>query len=682
MATNRDRSGAGTGSLPDAAPTGVPTGAPVGFLGRVLGGVAGSALVSGLLGAGAALVFIGERLFGAGSGRTTASALGVALVLVALGLRVLRVLGAGGSGGRDHRWIERRALDGMLLLTVAIGCYFLQSDVCSFLFGGKPMAASWPRLATAFQVLWPALALAGALPLLLVEMAYASMARAPHLETGRVRDAFLSGLGLAATLVFAFSLTYVASERDKRVDLSYFRTTRPGEATRKLVRTFDQPVTVTWFFPAGSDVREEVRAYFEDLAKETPNLTVQGLDQAVDPAKAKELGVTGNGLVVLSKSGRREQMSLGLELEQAKSQLKNLDKEVQKRLLQVARPARNIYLTTGHGERTADAASETDKRATIKDLRAGLQELSYTLRDLGLAEGLAADVPQDAGVVMIVGPQKAFLPEEIAALGRFVDRGGRLFIALDPEAGLEYTELLAPLGVVFHAQSLANDQQFARRTNQNSDRVNIATGSYSSSPAVQTLGKLRAPTIYVGAGWLEEAAFKDKPKGVTIDMAVHAMPQTWADLDGNFNFDPPKESRRTFEIAAAITRKAADGKAEDARVFLIADSDVLSDAVLRAVANGYLLVDSVKWLVGDEALAGESSSEVDVPIAHTRNQDVAWFYSAIFLAPALALGVGWFATRSGRRKRARPSARGGARPEAGPGAASGGASAGTTKEVA
>src|SRR5262249_12873837 len=157
------------------------------------------------------------------------------------------------------------------------------------------------------------------------------------LETGRVKDAFLSGLGLAAALVFAASVTYVASERDKRADLSYFRTTRPSEAARKLVRTFDQPVTVTWFFPARSAVREEVRAYFDDLAKESPNLTVAGLDQAVDPAKAKELGVTANGLVVFSKAGRKEQMSIGLDLEQAKTQLRNLDKDVQKRLLQVAR---------------------------------------------------------------------------------------------------------------------------------------------------------------------------------------------------------------------------------------------------------------------------------------------------------------------------------------------------------
>lgn len=622
----------------------------------LLSGVRGSAAVSAVLAVGVTLVFVGERLFSAGSGRTVASALGSAQVLGAVLVRALRV----GKASGDARWIERRVLDASLLVAGALLFYFAQSDVFGPLFGGRSLAAQSPKAGTALAVLWPALLSCGALPLALIELSYASMMRAPRLETGRVREAFLSGLGLAGALIFAVSITYVATERDKRADLSYFRTTRPSEAVRKLVRTFDQPVSVTYFYPAGSDVREELRAYFDDLARESPNLTAQAMDQAVDPARAKELGVTANGLVVFSKAGRREQLSVGVELEQAKSQLRNLDKEVQKRLMQVARPARNIYLTTGHGERSSDPGSDTDKRSTIKDLRAGLQDFSYTLRDLGLAEGLAADVPQDAGIVMVVGPQKPFLPEEVASLTRFLDRGGRLFVALDPEAGLDMKELLGPLGVVFHPQLLANDQQYARRTSQKVDRTNIATGSYSSSPSVQTLGRLRAPTIYLGAGWLEEVPFKDKPKGVTVDMSVHAMPQTWADLDGNFEFDPPKESRKSYEIAASITRKREDGKAgpgaEDARVFVLADSDVISDAAIRAVANGYLLVDAVKWLLGDEALSGETSSEVDVPIAHTRKQDTVWFYSAIFLAPALALVVGWFATRKGRRKRARPGA--------------------------
>ena len=85
----------------------------------------------------------------------------------------------------------------------------------------------------------------------------------------RIQDALLSGVGMAFALVFAFTLTYIASERDKKVDLSYFRTARPGESTHKIVRTLDQPVSVSLFFPPANEVREEVASYFDDLKKES-----------------------------------------------------------------------------------------------------------------------------------------------------------------------------------------------------------------------------------------------------------------------------------------------------------------------------------------------------------------------------------------------------------------------------
>jgi hypothetical protein len=50
------------------------------------------------------------------------------------------------------------------------------------------------------------------------------------------------------------------------------------------------------------------------------------------------------------------------------------------------------------------------------------------------------------------------------------------------------------------------------------------------------------------------------------------------------------------------------------------------------------------------------TSEEDVPIQHTREQDVLWFWATVLLAPALVLGVGFFVTRRrGRRAPAVPA---------------------------
>jgi hypothetical protein len=69
----------------------------------------------------------------------------------------------------------------------------------------------------------------------------------------------------------------------------------------------------------------------------------------------------------------------------------------------------------------------------------------------------------------------------------------------------------------------------------------------------------------------------------------------------------------------------------------------------------------IHWLMGDEAFSGQTSTEADVKITHTKKQDVVWFYSTIFLAPALVIGAGVMVTRKSRRKRREEKKRGGPR---------------------
>ena len=47
------------------------------------------------------------------------------------------------------------------------------------------------------------------------------------------------------------------------------------------------------------------------------------------------------------------------------------------------------------------------------------------------------------------------------------------------------------------------------------------------------------------------------------------------------------------------------------------------------LGNAYLAVDTLRWLTGEEAISGAVSSEEDVPIQHTREQDVVWFCATV-----------------------------------------------------
>src|SRR5229473_840532 len=554
------------------------------------------AFVLGLIAA-----YIGERIVGAGSARGILTGLGVLLVLVTLTGRVVRMARSSG----DRRRIERYLLVFQFLGLFALVLYFVQSDLW-LRVASKMLNESSPKLAVVLSALWPVLMTTSILPTLLVEISYAGMVFAPRVQ-----------------------------------------------AARRIVQTLTEPVEVSLFFPPANEVRQEVSDYFQDLARGSTQLSVHAYDQALDPAKARELGVSGNGAVVFSKGSRRETLFLGTDFERARSQLRTLDQDVQKKLLAIGQARRALYFTTGHGER-GERTTPTDQRTPITAFRDLLTSQNYELRNLGAAEGLASDVPSDAAAVLVIGPTRDFLPEENAALGRYLDRGGRVWIALDPEARLEFKILLANLGIKFVPTVLANDSAFIRRTGQLSDRSFIGTVSFSSHPSVTSLSQLggRAFFALLEAGYLEE--LKDR-SGLTVDFTIHAHPATWNDLNGNYQLDGA-EKRKSWELAAAIqkTRPGSNKPSENGRVIIVADSDALSDLLFENPGNMYFALDGLKWLIGEEAIVGQVSSEADVPIEHTRKKDVLWFYSTIFLAPALVLAIGFVATRRRSARNASP----------------------------
>jgi hypothetical protein len=581
------------------------------------------------LAVGAASVYTGERLLQVGPARWGATGLGLALAVGALGLRGLRLSRA--QGGRRAAERTLLLLQGLVTAALGLGTYLGSARTAEL--------GAWGPLLTGAV---PLLLAVGGLPLLFGELAYAAAPEQGELEQGRVMDAVYSGLGLSFLLAFASSAYFVAAEKDVRVDLARFRVARPGEPTVKVARALEEKVTVVTFFPPANEVAEAFHDYVAALKAEAPNLELEKRDVAVDPARAKALGVSGNGSVVLSSGSRKEQLLLGTDLERARGDLRRLDEEFLKRLLAVSRATKVVYVTSGHGERGDDRTGTTDQRAQAVKLRKLVEALNHTVKPLGVAEGLGSAVPPDAAAVLVLGPRQPLLQEEAASLERYVRGGGRLLYALEP--GVDASGLLSPLGLKLGESLLANDAAYLQRSNQPSDRTGIATAVYSSHPSVTTLSQLgrRAPIVLLEAGPLE--VVRPAPAGVTVDVTVRAHPQTWLDVTPDFEFDAKTEERKGWELAAAV--KVAGGKdVPEGRAFVLGDADALSDLLMPAETHRVLAEDAVKWLLGEEQFSGVANNEDDVPLQHTRSRSVAWFYSTLFGAPGLVLLAGYLRTR-------------------------------------
>jgi uncharacterized membrane protein len=594
-------------------------------------------------------VFVGERVVPTIAWlREILLGVGVLLVLVLTGLRWMATRGADGEG----KVVERALAILSTLGALAIALYLTTADPFEDMLGvSKWSLSTRTRYETVATVAWVALLLGSVLPMLFAERALFPMRRAACVEWRRAKGAIVSGVTLALVVTYGALFCFVAAALDIKADYSFFHTAKPSEATRKIAASATDPITVLAFFPELNPVGDEVAAYVRDLGRGLPNVDVHVYDRLLVPQIAKNVKVNDDGVLVIEHGAQRESLTLGVDIAAARPKLRTLDNDVQKTLLKVLREKRTAYLTVGHGELNDTQPTPENQGRTGKGIRELLQQQNYSVRELSAASGLGTDVPDDATVVFVLGPEHAFQPEEVESLRRYLDRGGKLFLCLDPEPKLDLTPLADLVGVTISQAILANDKVHMRRRFNDSDRVILATNRFSSHASVSTLSRIGSrPVFFLGAGAIDK-----KGGGSTqVDLAVRAMPDTFDDINGNYRFDPPEEKRSAYGLAAATSRKLSPREGsrggDEARAFVVGDADAISDAALSNEGNILLIADALRWLAGEESLAGAMSSAEDVHIEHTKQKDLVWFYGTIFAAPAIVLGGGLvFTRRRGRR---------------------------------
>jgi hypothetical protein len=600
---------------------------------------------------GLLLMFLGERVFSTiNAARLTFSVGGFGLAVAYL---VLRVKGATGEGG------ERRSIDRLLAIfagasVLALALAFTTTEAGERLIGiAKATVETKDKFETIVTIAWISILALSAIPILFAERALYPMRRAENIEVRRVLSAEAAGLTLALAATYGALFTYAAGELDYKADFSYFRTSRASESTKNIVKGLEDPVKVTIFFPPINDVGREIVSYLKDLSRASPKFTYEAHDRLLEPSLAKDWKVAQDGVIILARGATQETMNLGIDMEAARAKLKTLDTDFQKNLLKVSRETRTAYLTTGHGE--MNEAPDAEGRAA-SGVRKLFESQNYTVKDLGLAQGLGSEIPKDATIVTVLGPSRPFLPGEVATLKKYAEGGGHLLLALDPDAKVDLDPLAEIAGLSYDPTVLANEKVHLRRRFNDSDRTILVTNRFSSHASISTLSRNsnRAHVVFAGAAALDKRGTADP--SFKTDFTIKAMPDTFADANGDFQFQD-SEKRTIFNLGAAVS-KAMNPHAEnfkagqETRIFALGDVDALSDAVFGNEANVILFIDAIRWLGGEESFTGAIATTEDVKIEHTKQKDLVLFYGTIFFVPSLILGLGLLYGRRSRTKTA------------------------------
>ncbi|HSQ40466.1 MAG TPA: Gldg family protein [Anaerolineales bacterium] len=383
--------------------------------------------------------------------------------------------------------------------------------------------------------------------------------------------------------------------------------------------------------------RDDAQSLLENMKVNSKgNFDYRFVDPVADPLEAKNAGVTGDGKIVLSLSGRREIADYADETELLRAMNRLLKPE-----------ARTVYFLAGHGERDINGSGQTG----MSRARETLENKNYTVKALNL---LADNrVPADALAIIIAGPTQPLSPAEIGLLNKYAQQGGALIVMEDPIPFTDFGDTADPL-----AESLERVWGIRLRNDfvvdTASTSIQNAIGA-NYSPAHPVTNAMTLYTIFPLARSIEVSTQLSEQISLTSLVETSPDSQSWGETDfsaleqnnASVALDPETDTPGPLTLVVAGENLTSQG-----RVVVFGNSIFASDEGFDAYGNGDLFVNAVDWAAGDDA-------PVDItirpPTERTFNapgqiQWLAILLGSVCILPGVVLGAGIAAWVSRKRR--------------------------------
>jgi ABC-type uncharacterized transport system involved in gliding motility auxiliary subunit len=434
-------------------------------------------------------------------------------------------------------------------------------------------------------------------------------------------------LALPALIGIFFLGQAILDGRAWRLDLTPEKRYTLSDHARKVLDDLDREVRILGFLRSQDPRNPAIRDLLRQVQVESPRVRVDVVDVNRSPALAREYGVDAYGALVVESEGRRRVFS-------------NPREEILiAAVLQVTRQQRKtVAWVTGHGE--GDLA-DTDRYRGYASARAFLEQEYYEVVPVTLSE----DVPVGTAVVVIAGPAKDFLPEELGVLDRYLQGPGNAMVLLDPLKAPGLAEWLGRYGLTLPADVVVDPDARLYGGEYLTMRIGVDRRAH---PIVSPM---EAPPLFsltrsVGLP-------PDGTAGMSGVALLHTGDDSWATTDTRVmqeatggTFLPGRDRRGPIVVGgevAFLTPSGADEEARQGRIVTYGNAEFANNFFIEFLGNKDLLVNSVAWLARDPQTIGRRSSR-QVPGMNqffvSAEQGDVMFWSVAVGLPALFALVG------------------------------------------
>ena len=457
----------------------------------------------------------------------------------------------------------------------------------------------------------------------------------------QARYGSLTGVSVLVVLGILVAINYIGARQNKRWDLTANQQFSLSDQTKNVLSKLDVPLQITVFAEETNFGRYRERLNEYEYASK--KVSTEYVDPDKKPALASQNQIQQYGTILFAYKGRTERVTSEAEQDITTAIIKVVQGQTKK-----------IYFTKGHGERDT-ASAERDGYKGIAD---SLGRDNYSVENVVLAQtGAVAD---DAAVVIVAGPKADFLPGEIDALKKYLDKSGKLLIEIDPPEkpdSAPLTNLIAlahDWGIAIGNDIVVDASGMGQLVGTDAS-VPLAA-SYPSHPITQ---RLKLITGYPLARSV--TAVPGGVNGHTAQGFVETSPRSWAESDikgllasGKVSMDPASGDKPgPITVAAAVSAAApsaaaspkpgeADGPKPETRVVVFGDSDFVANSAPAALpGNRDLFMNALGWLSQQENLISIRAKEPsDRRVTLTGGQISEVKLLSLFLIPCCVFGAG------------------------------------------
>jgi ABC-type uncharacterized transport system involved in gliding motility auxiliary subunit len=406
-------------------------------------------------------------------------------------------------------------------------------------------------------------------------------------------------------------INFLAVRYPTRVDLTETGLYTLAPQSRQLVKNLVQPVKV-WVFER--DGKPEERALLENYRQQGKNFSYEYVDPQIQLGLAQKFNVQSLGEIYLEAGDERKLLPGANEQPLTEIRLTNALQQITTKF------SAQVYFVQGHGEQPL-----TGEQNSLSQALSVLTEKSFTPQALNLAQ---TTIPEDATVVVLAGARRGLLPSEATALNNYLNRGGSLFLAIDPTINLGIDSLLKSWGITLDNRLAVNPAGAAVGLGP----AVILVDNYGQHPITKDFGN--GISLYRGARPIETTIVE----GVQATPLLLTSPQSWAESDlkdENLNFDPKSDRPGPLTLGVAMSRQAttsSNSKPLESRLVVIGNSDFITNNQFSQQLNGDVFINSISWLSKQE---GASQLSVSPKEAKNRRINLQAAQSSILSWTAL-----------------------------------------------